>query len=196
MAKKVNLSPTRPRSSAARPRAKAGAPGEPSHPEAIVPSGLPARGNPAPSKNLSAPPPPPTAASTRIDNAFKELVEAVSGNGTMFVLCTSADTGAMSIAFAKNQIGVNASLLADAICRFSEKQDGENVSLGSSVYSSLLCALAQLALHPVAARRQKIGSIHQDLSRAYVNLAKARGIELDENGNPVDKPKEESPCKK
>ena len=133
---------------------------------------------------------------TRIDNAFNELVEAVSGHGTMFVLCTSADTGAMSIAFAKNQIGVNASLLADAICRFSEKKDGENVSLGSSVYSSLLCALAQLALHPVAARRQQISSIHQDLSRAYVNLAKARGIELDENGNPVDQPKEESPCKK
>lgn len=192
MAKKVNLSPTRPRSSAARTRAEASTPSEPSHPEVSVPSGLPARNG----KNREAPPPPSTAASTRIDNAFKELVEAVSGHGTMFVLCTSADTGAMSIAFAKNQIGVNASLLADAICRFSEKQDGENVSLGSSVYSSLLCALAQLALHPVAARRQQISSIHQDLSRAYVNLAKARGIELDENGNPVDKPQEESPCKK
>lgn len=192
MAKKLNLSPIRPRSSAARTRAEASAPSGTTCPEVSAPSGLPARNG----KDLCAPPPPPTAASTRIDNAFKELVEAVSGNGTMFVLCTSADTGAMSIAFAKNQIGVNASLLADAICRFSEKQDGENVSLGSSVYSSLLCALAQLALHPVAARRQQISSIHQDLSRAYVNLAKARGIELDENGNPVDKPQEESPCKK
>lgn len=183
MAKKVNLSPTRSPSGAARARAESSAPGS-SCPRVHSPS-LECREAP-----------PPTAASTRIDNAFKELVEAVSGNGTMFVLCTSADTGAMSIAFAKNQIGVNASLLADAICRFSEKQDGENVSLGSAVYSSLLCALAQLALHPVAARRQQISSIHQDLSRAYVNLAKARGIELDENGYPVDKPEEESPCKK
>ena len=191
MAKKVNLSPTRPRSSAARPRAKAGAPGEPSHPEAIVPSGLPARENPAPSKNLSAPPPTPTAASIRIDKAFKELVDAVGGHGAMFVICTCADTGAMSVAVAKNHIRLNASLLADAACRFrDERKEDEPVSLGAAIYSSIILALAEMATSPNPQYRQQIHSIHQDLSRAYVNVAKEKGLDLNERGEVIDKNEE------
>lgn len=144
-----------------------------------------------------------TAASQRIENAFQELIDAVSGHGAMFVIVTAADTGGMFVAAAKKQTRTTATLIADALCRFrDEKQEGDTVSLSSSIYSSLIMSLAELASHHNPACRQNILTIHQDLSHAYVTICKEKGLELNERGEVVDKEdktKEQEiiePCKK
>ena len=124
MAKKVNLSPTRPRPNA----------------EATVPSGLPAREEGC---TQNTPPVPESTATKRIDAAANELAEAVQNHGCLMFVITDADTGGMRVAISKQRPLMNGSLLADAVLRFPDAE-ADGSSVGAAFYTAIITSLALL----------------------------------------------------